>query len=191
MAYANRPARLNRTLLALLGAALVAAGALVLAAYSGWLGWVDQGTPVVPGTAAPPAWVFWIVIAGAAILGLLCLRWLLAQFFRMPKAVEWRMEADGSAGRTVLSSRTAASALAADIESYGEVRAAEAWLAGPRTTPELHLVVTAEPDADIPRLRTRIHDEAVARLCRALEVGELPVRLELGFADAGQRARLR
>ncbi|MGI5220746.1 alkaline shock response membrane anchor protein AmaP [Nocardia sp. CA-290969] len=191
MAYANRPARLNRTLLALLGAALVAAGALALAAWAGWLGRVDPGTPLVPGTAAPPTWVFWVVITGAAILGLLCLRWLLAQFFRMPKPEAWRMETEGSAGRTVLSSRTAASALTADIESFGEVRAAEAWLAGPRATPELHLVVTAEPDADIARLRARIHDEAVPRLCRALEIGELPVRLELGFADAGQRGRLR
>lgn len=190
MAYANRPARLNRTLLALLGVVLVAAGALALAAYYGWLGWVDTATPLVPGTAAPPAWVFWLVITGAVVLGLLCLRWLLAQFFRMPKPVAWRMEAEGSAGRTVLSSRTAASALAADIESFDDVRAAEAWLSGPRATPELHLAVTAEPDADIPRLRGRIHDEAVPRLCRALEIGELPVRLELGFAGAGKHARL-
>ena len=152
---------------------------------------MDTGTPLVPGTAAPPDWVLWLVIAGAAVLGLLCLRWLVTQLFRMPRPVSWRMEADGSAGRTVLSSRTAAAAVAADIESYGDVRAADAWLAGSRATPELHLVVTAEPGADIPRLRSRIHDEAVVRLCRALDIGELPVRLELGFADAAQHARLR
>ncbi|MFI1461210.1 Asp23/Gls24 family envelope stress response protein [Nocardia carnea] len=191
MTYANRPARLNRLLLALLGIALLAAGAYALAAYSGWPGWVDTDTPLVPGTAAPADWVFWLVITGATVLGLLCLRWLMAQLFRMPRPVSWRMEADGSAGRTVLSSRTAATAVAADIESYGEVRTADAWLAGPRATPELHLVVTAEPGADIPRLRDRIHEEAVPRLRRALDVGELPIRLELGFADAGQRARLR
>lgn len=191
MTFANRPARLNRILLALLGVALLAAGAFALAAYSGWLGWVDTGTPLVPGTAAPPDWVLWLVIAGATVLGLLCLRWLVTQLFRMPRPVSWRMEADGSAGRTVLSSRTAADAVAADIESYGDVRAADAWLAGPRATPELHLVVTAEPGADIPELRSRIHDEAVVRLRRALDIGELPVRLELGFADAAQRARLR
>ncbi|WP_280436945.1 alkaline shock response membrane anchor protein AmaP [Nocardia carnea] len=191
MTYANRPARLNRTLLALLGVALLAAGALALAGYSGWLEWTDTDTPLVPGTAAPPDWVFWLVITGATVLGLLCLRWLVAQLFRMPRPVSWQLAADGSAGRTVLSSRTAATAVAADIESYGEVRGAGAWLAGPRATPELHLVVTAEPGADISRLRARIHDEAVPRLRRALDVGELPVRLELGFAAAGQSARLR
>ncbi|WP_280419106.1 alkaline shock response membrane anchor protein AmaP [Nocardia carnea] len=191
MTYANRPARLNRILLALLGIALLAAGAFALAAYSGWPGWVDPDTPLVPGTAAPPDWVFWLVITGATVLGLLCLRWLVAQLFRMPRPVSWRVEADGSAGRTLLSSRTAATAVAADIESYSEVHTAHAWLAGHRATPELHLAVTAEPGADIARLRDRIHDEAVARLRRALDVGELPIRLELGFADAGQRARLR
>ncbi|MFI5716125.1 alkaline shock response membrane anchor protein AmaP [Nocardia sp. NPDC051750] len=191
MTYANRPARLNRIVLALLGVALLTAGVLALAAYSGRLGWTDTETPLVPGTAAPPGWVFWLVITAATLLALLCLRWLVAQLHRMPKPVSWRMEADGSAGRTVLSSRTAATAVAADIESFGDVSRADAWLAGPRATPELHLVVTAEPDADIPLLRRRIHDEAVTRLCRALEVGELPVRLELGFAGAGQRTRLR
>lgn len=191
MAYANRPARLNRSLLALLGGALLAAGAFTLAAYSGWLGWVDPETPLVPGTAAPPDWVFWLVITGATVLALLCLRWLVAQLFRMPRPVSWRMEADGSAGRTVLSSHTVATAVATDIESYDAVRAADAWLMGTRATPELHLVVTTDPGADIPPLRSRIHDEAVPRLCRALDVGDLPVRLELRIAAAGQGARLR
>lgn len=191
MTYANRPARLNRILLGVLGVALLAAGALALAAYSGWLGRVDTDTPLVPGTAAPPDWVFWLVITGATVLGLLCLRWLLAQFFRMPRPVSWRMEADGSAGRTELSSRTAATAVATDIESYRDVKAADAWLAGPRAAPVLHLVVTAELGADIPALRERIHDEAVARLCHALDIGELPVRLELNFARAGQHTPLR
>lgn len=187
----DRPARLNRTLLAVLGAALMAAGGLAVAAHFDRLPWVDADSTLVPGTAAPPNWVLWAVTVGAVVLGLLCLRWLLAQVFRMPKPRWWRMEAEGSAGKTTLSSATAASPVAADIEAMPEVRAAAAWLSGPLTAPELDLRVTVESDADIGGLRRRILDEAVARLRRALEVDEIAVRLELRIADAGRRARVR
>lgn len=186
----TRPARLNRTLLAVLGVALMAAGGLAVAAHFDRLPWVDADSTLVPGTAAPPDWVLWAVVVGAVVLGLLCLRWLLAQVFRMPKPRWWRMETEGSAGRTMLSSTTAAAPVAADIETMPEVRAAAAWLSGPLTAPELDLRVTAESDADIGELRRRILDGAVARLRRALEVDEIAVRLELRIADAGRRARV-
>ncbi|WP_040837186.1 hypothetical protein [Nocardia brevicatena] len=186
----DRPARLNRALLAVLGVALMAAGGLAVAAHFDRLPWVDADSTLVPGTAAPPDWVLWVVVAGAVVLGLLCLRWLLAQVFRMPKPQWWRMETEGSAGKTMLSSATAASPVVADIEAMPEIRAAAAWLSGPLTAPELDLRVTVESDADIGELRRRILDEAVARLRCALEVDEIAVRLELRIADAGRRARV-
>lgn len=186
----DRPARMNRTLLAVLGVALMVAGGLAVAAHFDRLPWVDADSTLVPGTAAPPNWVLWAVVAGAVVLGLLCLRWLLAQVFRMPKPQWWRMETEGSAGKTMLSSATAASPVAADIEAMPEIRAAAAWLSGPLTAPELDLRVTVESDADIGELRRRILDEAVARLRCALEVDEIAVRLELRIADAGRRARV-
>ncbi|WP_328394416.1 alkaline shock response membrane anchor protein AmaP [Nocardia sp. NBC_00416] len=191
MTRADRPAALNRILLALVGALLVAVGALGLAAHFGRLGGVDTDSGLVPGTAAPPTWVFWAVVVGAVVLGLLCLRWLFAQFFRMPKPVSWRLEAPEAAGTTVLDSGTAAAPVAADIESFPEVRTAKAWLSGPCDSPELRLVVTAEPYADIAALRRRILDDAVARLGRALDFEDITVQLELRFADAGRPAPLR
>ncbi|MBF6081355.1 alkaline shock response membrane anchor protein AmaP [Nocardia cyriacigeorgica] len=191
MSKVNRPAALNRVLIGLTGLVCLAAGGYALAAYYGQLSWVDRESTLVPGTAAPPTWVFWVVIACAVVLGLLCLRWLLAQIFRMPKSRSWRFDTDDSAGTTVMASSTAAAPVAADIEAFDDVRAASAWLTGTRWAPELHLTVTAQPHADVGQLRARILDEAVPRLRQALELETIPVTLELSFADAGKKPQLR
>ncbi|MGN2641730.1 alkaline shock response membrane anchor protein AmaP [Nocardia takedensis] len=187
----NRPAALNRTLLGLLGVLLLAAGGFLVAAHYGRLRDIDAGAPLVPGTAAPPTWVFWAVLAGAVILGLLSLRWLAAQLFRLPRPVTWRTRPAESAGTTVLASATAAAPVAADIETYDGVRSATAWLGGERSAPELHLIVTAEPAADVAELRRRILAHAVARLREALEVEVIPVSMELRFEEDRRPARVR
>ncbi|MFI9408187.1 alkaline shock response membrane anchor protein AmaP [Nocardia sp. NPDC052316] len=191
MVRTNRPATLNRSLLGLTGLLLLAAGVLAVAAHYGRLRWVQSDDTVVPGTDAPPTWVLWAAVAVAVLLGLLCLRWLLAQIFRMPKSVTWRTGGTEWAGTTVLASSTAAAPVAADIESYPGVRTAAAWLSGERTAPELHLIVTAEPSADIAELRRKILGHAVTRLRAALEVEVIPVTLELDFAEDRRPARVR
>ncbi|MFI6869483.1 alkaline shock response membrane anchor protein AmaP [Nocardia sp. NPDC050406] len=191
MTTVNRPARLNRSLLALIGLLLLAAGGYLIAAQRGWLGWADRSEPLTPGTAAPPTWVFYAIVVGAIVLGLLCLRWLGAQLFRMPNSVKWQLSEDKSAGDIILSSSTAADAVAADIESFDGVRSASAWLSGPGRAPELHLVVTAGPETDLTELRRRILGEAVARLRQALEVGVIPVTMELRVAEDRKPARVR
>ncbi|UOX87442.1 alkaline shock response membrane anchor protein AmaP [Amycolatopsis sp. FBCC-B4732] len=184
----NRPAALNRTLLALIGLVLLAAGGFAVATYFGRLHLLDPAAPLVPGAAPPPTWVFWVAIGVAVLLGLLCLRWLAAQAFRRPKSVAWRSETE--TGALVLDSGTAAGPVAADVEEYDGVRAASAWLSGPRDAPELALVVTTDRDADATAIRERITDHAVPRLKQALEVEDLPVRLEIRLtAKSGARAR--
>ncbi|MCX4093583.1 alkaline shock response membrane anchor protein AmaP [Nocardia sp. alder85J] len=191
MSRTNRPAALNRAVLGFTGALLLAAGALAVAAHDGRVRWIHADDTLVPGTAAPPTWVLWAVGVAAVLLALLCLRWLSAQLFRMPKSVTWRTGSIEGAGTTVLESSTAAAPVATDIESYRGVRAASAWLAGERTAPELHLLVTAEPTADITELRRTILGHAVTRLCTALEVETMPVSLELDFAEDRKPARVR
>ena len=190
MARSNHPAVANRIVLALLGAALATGGGLALAAHFDRLNWVDTNARLVPGTAAPPTWVFVALITTATVLALLCLRWLYAQIFRMPTSRTWRIEADDAAGRTTLASRTAAPPVAADIEEFPGVRSASAWLTGHRDAPELHMIVTAEPDADVSALCRRIATEAVTALRHALEIDEVTIELELRFADADRPARL-
>lgn len=191
MTSVNRPARLNRTLLAIIGLLLLGAGGYLVAAQRGWLGWVDRSGSLTPGTAAPPTWVLYALIVGAIALGLLCVRWLGAQLFRMPGPVKWQLAEDKSAGDIVLASSTAATAVAADIENFDGVRAASAWLSGPGNAPELHVIVTARPEADLTELRRRILGEAVARLRQALEVGVIPVTMELRVGEDRNPARVR
>ncbi|GAB2685653.1 alkaline shock response membrane anchor protein AmaP [Nocardia thraciensis] len=191
MSTANRPARLNRTVLAALGLALAVAGGCAIAAWSGRLRWADPNAALVPGTAAPPDWVLVAIAVGAVLIGLAALRWLAAQATRLPRRTSWRIGAPGVAGVTVLDSRTAAAPLVTDIESYPQVRSATARLSGPSGAPELHLVVTAEPDADLTALRRRVLGHAVARLRAALEVDIIPVTMEWRLADRGRLARAR
>lgn len=179
----NRPARLNRAVLAFAGLLLLAIGGYVIAANRDRLGWIDSGAPLVPGTGAPPSWVLVVIVAGAVVLGLLCVRWLLAQIFRLPRAVEWELATEGSAGATLLPSSIAAEAVSADIERYTQVRSASAVLTGPARSPDLHLIITAEPGADLTALRRRVLAEAVPRLRAALEVEIVPLSMELRFAE--------
>ena len=186
---ANRPARLNRVLLGVIGLLVILAGAYAIAAYAGELSWVDRDAQLVPGTAEPSPWVFVAVAAGAVIVALAVLRWLAAQFARMPGRVRWHIGTVGDSGETLLDSNVAVAPVVADIESYAEVRSAQARLSGHARTPELHLVVTAEPDADLTVLRRRILTEAVSRLCQALQVDAVPVSLELRLVGRGRTVR--
>ncbi|UGT55982.1 alkaline shock response membrane anchor protein AmaP [Nocardia asteroides] len=189
MTTANRPARLNRSVLGLLGLLTAGAGGLLIAAHFGAFR-VSPDAPLVPGTEEPPRLVFILVIAAAVVLALLALRWLAAQFTRLPKRTVWRIS-DTDAGRTQLGSGTVAEAVAADIESYDGVRATTARLAGNALAPDLHLLVDAEPAADLSALRQRILGHAVPRLQTALELTAIPVTVEFRIADRGRTQRTR
>ncbi|WP_040809714.1 hypothetical protein [Nocardia concava] len=181
----NKPARLNRALLALAGLTLLAVGGYALAAFDSRLPWVRSGDPVTPGIAAPPTWVLVVIAIAAVVIGLGCLRWVAAQLRRVPKAVAWELSDPAAAGGTTLSSAVAARAVAADIEGYPEVGAATAVLSGPGGEPELYLIVTAAAGADLTALRRRILGEAVPRLREALAVPVIPVSMEFRLADKG------
>ncbi|MFF2083778.1 alkaline shock response membrane anchor protein AmaP [Nocardia sp. NPDC058176] len=190
MTSANRPARLNRGVLGLLGIALAAAGGLLIAAHFGAFR-VDSDAPLVPGTEEPPRWILFCVIAGAVLLALLALRWLAAQIARLPKRTVWEIGTAGEQGRTLLGSGAAAEAVAADIETYDGVRSATARLAGSALAPDLHLLIDTDPAADLPALRTRILEHAVPRLRTALELTAVPVEVEFRIADRGRTQRTR
>ncbi|MFD6268001.1 alkaline shock response membrane anchor protein AmaP [Nocardia asteroides] len=187
---ANRPARLNRGILGLLGLLTATAGGLLIAAHFGAFH-VDAEAPLVPGTEDPPGPVFYLVVAGAVVLALLALRWLAAQFTRLPKASSWQLEDTGEQGRTVLGSEIAATAVAADVETYEGVRSATARLSGSALGPDLHLLVDTDPAADLPALRQRILAHAVPRLRTALELAAIPVTVEFRIADRGRTQRTR
>jgi hypothetical protein len=186
----NRPARLNRTLLGLLGLVLLAAGGFAVATHFGKLTVLPPDSPLVPGTGNPPIWALYVAAAAAVIVGLLLLRWLIAQLTRKPKTRTWRFESDPDTGRTELAASTAIAPFVDEVKTYPGVHAAHATLAGSRDDPAVALVISAEQDGDLTAIRHRLDNEGLPRLREALDLDELPVAVEFRFtAKTAARAR--
>jgi hypothetical protein len=186
----NRPARLNRVLLGVIGVVLIAAGAFAVATHFGALTVLRQDAPLVPVLADPPTWVWYVAAVVAIVLGLLCLRWILAQLARAPKTRTWRLELDPDLGRTELAAGTAVAPFVDEVTAYPGVHAVRATLAGQREAPALAMVVSAEQDGDLADIRHRIDTTGLPRLRQALDLETLPVTIEFRFSTAGgARAR--
>ena len=194
MASPNRPARLNRTLLLIAAILLLLAAAFTLLAAFGILARlgitvVSGDQPLTPATFSPPTWVSYVAVVVAALIGLGCLRWILAQGQRKPKTGTWRMEQDPAGGSTRLDAQTAVAPLVDEIEAYPGVHRASARLSGTSSRPVLHLVVGTEDAADIVELRRRINTDGIPRLRRALDLESLSADLLIRLDDA-RSARL-
>jgi hypothetical protein len=182
--------RANRTVLALLGVVLLAAGAAGIAAGTGLFGDGVRTNMVIPQDTrdwvAAHDWFWLAVAAGSILIALLALRWLLAQT-STNRLRQLDVESDRSAGRTVLSVAAVTDAVAAEIGSYRGVDGASAHLLGARGAPTLLVHATLDGRGDPAEIRTRIQTEAVAHVRQALDVPDLPVRLELRLAGASRR----
>jgi hypothetical protein len=190
MTTLNRPARLNRSLLTVAGVLLLAAGGFAVATHFGKLTVLKPDSALVPGTGTPPTWVFYAAAAAAVVVGLLMLRWLVAQLARKPKTHTWRLETDPGTGRTELGASTAVAPLLGEVAAYDGVAAAYGTLAGTRTAPAVALVVSVEQDGDLTAIRRRIDTVGLPRLRQALDLTELPVTVEFRFSTkTGARTR--
>ncbi|HEY3879093.1 MAG TPA: hypothetical protein VGM12_10890 [Trebonia sp.] len=189
MRIPNRPARLNRVVLLVTGLILLAAGAFELGTRYGLLHLVPRHQALTFLDGPFPRWAAYVTLAAAIVAGLAALRWLAAQASRRPRTGSWRLSAEPGRGATVLHADSAAQPLAADIETYDGVRAAAAWLTGPRHHPALYLHVRTEYDADLTALRQQIAGHALPRLRRALELDELPSATLITPTQAATRTR--
>jgi hypothetical protein len=190
----NRPERLNRTVLAILGVITLAAGVFVLLVGTGSLRRLVQipaTAPLITPDTSPPGWTPWAVAPAAIIVALLALRWLIAQTIRRPQTSSWQLAPDTSTGATHIDSDTAAQPLGEEISDYSDVHAATARLTGPRQHPQLYVSVTADARADITALRRRIDTEAIPHLIQALDLPSLSadLLLRLDTSGGGTRAR--
>jgi len=192
----NRPAGLNRGLLTAIGILLLLGGGYVVARGLGLLTPVggptqDSGSPLLPAGTTLQPWVPYAVIAAAVVIGLLCLRWLVAQTGRRASSQTWRMSAGEDRGTTRLDTSSAASAFADEIETYSGVSSASAVITGGRAQPELHLTLSVEEHASVNELRDRVDTDALPRLRQALELDELPTEIlvRLGAKRASNHLR--
>jgi hypothetical protein len=167
MKSVNRPARLNRSLLALLGIVLLAAGGVTAVIHWGKFSGVKPGASVL-----------YTVAAAAVVVGLLCLRWLAAQLATRPKARIWQLEHDLSQGHTELATGVAIAPFAEEVTAYPGVRTVRASLVGTHRDPTLSMVINAAQDANLTAIRARLAAEGLPRLRQALDLTALPATVE-------------
>ncbi|MFP5071175.1 alkaline shock response membrane anchor protein AmaP [Pseudonocardia nantongensis] len=191
----NRPARLNRALLTVAGLLLLLGGAYLLLRGLGLLTEAlglpgqDPQAVLLPPTLSTPEWLTWVVIVAGVVIGLLCLRWLLAQTGHRARSQAWQFADAQEPGQTRMDSIAAATAVAAEIETYTGVHSARAVLTGDRGAPQLHLTLGLAEHASLDELRARIDAEALPRLRQALELDTLPTEIlvRLDAASAASR----
>lgn len=193
----NRPAGLNRSLLTLIGLLLVLAGLAVgvlglgLLANRTPVAVPSPGDPLLPQNLSLASWVPYVVIVVAVLVGLGCLRWLVAQTNRRPVAQTWRLPTEAGQGRTEVDSDVAAAAFVAEVETYPGVARAAAYITGSHAQPAVHLTLTTTDQAPVDELRERIDTIALPRLREALELDSVAaeVLIRLGTRQPANRLR--
>lgn len=192
----RRTARGNRIGLGLLGLLMVIVGGAIVTRstglFGGLLGPADE--PVYSDNTA--TWVhdqrpwLWLTIAAAGVLvALLAVRWLLVQL-RSDRLGRLMVDTDHrdvpDSGRTDVPAGVVTSAVGQEVAAYRGVQKVRVALTGRPDQPELRLTVTADPDADLSRLRRRITGEALSHARSALDTDRLTTHLQL---IVGRRAR--
>lgn len=176
-------ARLDRSVLTLLGLLLTAIGVLALLVGFGVFGSRLRHKPVFDNFLSDfigrnGQWLWPVVAVVVVLLALLALRWLIAQL--TPTATgDLQLERPAGDGHTELAGSAVTSAVASEVQGYRGVAAARVRLVGDDTDPELRLRVQLDTRADVAALRRRIETDAVSHARQALDQPELPVRLDL------------
>jgi hypothetical protein len=187
----NRLDRANRLVGTIVGAALVAAGAVGLLRSYG-LVFSDEAMddPVLlqqvrDWVADNDWWFWWAAFLAALVLAYLGWRWLRVQLLPSPSLGELTV-ASTDTGRTTLPSRALADAVTQQLEDDPEVTAARVRVVGSEREPTLDVRASVADGADLEAVRYRVEGEAVGRARTALERPDLTatVRYRLGDPTA-------
>lgn len=169
----------NRTVLALLGLVLLAAGGLGLAYSFGAFGTGQR--PVLPQSmrdyASDQGWFWWAVAGVCLLLALIGLWWLLAQL-KTDRVGRLDLTTDDRDGVTTLHAGAVTDAVEAEVEGLRGVAGVSASLIERRGR-RLTLAVDLAEYADIAEVRTEVEDRVVAHARQAVDDPALPVDVEL------------
>jgi hypothetical protein len=176
--------RTNRVVLTLFGLLVLAAGGAGMAASTGVFGVVFSRRTLLDNPAGRyighhGGWL-WPAVAGACLLlALACLRWIVALLASTDRVGEITIPGDTDQGSTILQPAAITDALTREITAYHGVNTAKGRVIGDGRNPEIVLVVTPSPSADLHALHRRIEAEALAHARRALGKSTLPIHLDL------------
>lgn len=181
-------ARVNRTILILLGLILLAAGVLGLVLSFGGFGAQPAESPVLPeqlrSFADQNAWFWWVVALAGVLLALLALRWLLAQL-RTDRVSRLDLTDDDRAGVTTVHTGAVCDAVEDEARTFRGVSGATAHIRGARDTMDLRVDLTDR--ADIADVRSKLEDVLVPHLRQALDDPHMPVDIELRLGRTSDR----
>src|SRR4051794_34635140 len=146
--------RTNRVALIIVAIIAVVAGTLGALAGFGVFGDSVQHRPLVDNPvsdffAREGEWLWPVVAVAAALLTLVCLRWLWVLLFSTDRAGDLRLTGDHSLGRTTLSARALRDAVTEEVESYPGVSSARSRLIGDQYTPTLVITADLDDSADL------------------------------------------
>jgi hypothetical protein len=176
--------RTNRLMLTLFGVLVLAAGGGGMAASTGVFGAAFSRRYLFDNQASSyighhGGWL-WPAVAGACLLlALACLRWILALLASTDRAGDITIPGDTDQGTTVLQPTAITDALTREISAYHGVDTAKSRIIGDARNPEIVLIVTPTPSADLHALHRRIEAEALAHARQALGKPSLPIQLDL------------
>jgi hypothetical protein len=181
-----RTARGNRFGLAILGLLLVAGGVFGLGqAANAWFSG-SKHQPLI--TSAETRYVhhhdwLWAVAAGAAaVIVVICLRWLLVQA-RRSNISTLVVESDAGAGRSTVGAAVVAQAVSDELSLHPDVVSARAEITGVRRDPELRVTVTAAEASQVPAIRRYLETEVLVHATHALDLDHVPpTHVTIAFA---------
>jgi hypothetical protein len=171
----------NRTVLALIGLVLLAAGVGGLLLSLDLIGGGTGRRPVVPDLVAGfiigTSWLPWSAAAAALVVALLGLWWLLAQF-RVDWPTQLDLTGDRPDGTTTLAAGALTDAVEDDAASIRGVTGASASLRS-QPTRRLDLTVDLAAFADLGEVRRRLEQQTATRTRQVIDQPNLPIWIEL------------
>jgi hypothetical protein len=178
--------RANRTALILFGLLVLAAGAAGMTAS---VGGFDQAFShrflfdnAVSAYIGHHQWVWYAAAGLGLIIAAAALLWIAILLVSTDRAGDIPIPAASHEGTTILLPAALAGALTREIDAYHGVEAVNGRIIGDGHDPEIVLTVTASQTTDLHALHQRIETEALAHAREALDMADLPIRLELAVS---------
>ena len=176
--------RTNRVMLTLFGLLVLAVGGAAMAASTGVFGASFSRHTLLANRVSAyfgshGGWLWPAIAVGCLLVGLACLRWMLALLASNDRAGDIIIGSSTEEGTTILRPAALVDALTSEVSAYHGVDSAKGRVIGDGRDPEVVLTVITAPAVDLQALHHRIEVEAFAHARQAAGNPALPIQLDL------------
>jgi hypothetical protein len=176
--------RTNRVMLTLFGLLVLAVGGAAMAASTGVFGASFSRHTLLANRVSAyfgghGGWLWPAIAVGCLLVGLACLRWMLALLASNDRAGDIIIGRSTDEGTTILRPAALVDALTSEVSAYHGVDSAKGRVIGDGRDPEVVLTVITAPAVDLQALHHRIEAEAFVHARQAAGNPALPIQLDL------------